>query len=181
MNTADWTAERPDEVAVLATFVLNMRRELAANSGKGDRPGWMSDTPRSLLAEIQHHYVKLHAVVVEWERWAQGYEARQVPWARIQTAHDLTTLIAEFAADVANMSMMLADRCGALPHGLPAFDAAVARRDASYVPCSACEGDGCIGPNPAEDGCKRCGGSGCEPGIFGPAGRRPEDVGAGPE
>lgn len=120
MNTADWIAARPDEVAVLATFTANMRRELAANSGKGDRPGWMGDTPRSLLAEIQHHYVKLHAVVVEWDRWAQGHEARQVPWARIDTAHDLTALIAEFAADVANMSMMVADRCGALPHGLAA-------------------------------------------------------------
>ncbi len=120
MNTADWIDARPDEVAALATFVANMRRELAANSGKGDRPGWMGDTPRSLLAEIQHHYVKLHAVVVEWDRWAQGYEARQVPWSRIETAYDLTELIAEFAADVANMSMMLADRCGALPHGLAA-------------------------------------------------------------
>jgi hypothetical protein len=35
--------------------------------------------------------------------------------------------------------------------------------NASYVPCRDCEGDGCIGPNPAEDQCKRCGGTGCEP------------------
>ncbi len=35
--------------------------------------------------------------------------------------------------------------------------------NAAYVPCSECEGDGCHGPDPVHDGCKRCGGSGCEP------------------
>jgi hypothetical protein len=35
--------------------------------------------------------------------------------------------------------------------------------NAIYVPCRDCEGDGCIGPNPRTDSCKRCGGSGCEP------------------
>lgn len=39
----------------------------------------------------------------------------------------------------------------------------VALANAIYVPCTQCEGDGCLGPNPAEDQCPRCGGSGCEP------------------
>jgi DnaJ-class molecular chaperone len=37
-----------------------------------------------------------------------------------------------------------------------------AQSDSQYVPCSRCDGDGVIGPNPAKDQCKRCGGSGCE-------------------
>lgn len=41
---------------------------------------------------------------------------------------------------------------------------AMEHANALYVPCLECEGDGCLGPNPAEDGCKHCGGSGCEPG-----------------
>lgn len=107
-----WLATRPDEVRVLGAFVERMQRELAANGGKGDRPGWTRDTPRDLLAEIQHHYVKLHTVVVEFDREEQGLPSRPVPWgATMATRH----LIAEFAADVANMAMMLADRCGALP------------------------------------------------------------------
>lgn len=106
-----WLATRPDEVRVLGAFVEHMQRELAANSGKGDRPGWMRDTPRDLLAEIQHHYVKLHAVVVEVDREEKGQTSRPVPWGATMATREL---VAEFAADVANMAMMLADRCGAL-------------------------------------------------------------------
>lgn len=103
-----WLATRPDEVAVLGAFVRQMQSELAANSGKGDRPAWLRDEPRDLLAEVQHHYVKLHAAVVEWDRVLAGKSARPLPWPG-----ELLDLIGEFAADVANMSMMVADRCGA--------------------------------------------------------------------
>jgi hypothetical protein len=104
-----WLTARPDEVRVLAAFVQNMQAELAENSGKGARADWMRGRPRDLLAEIQHHYVKLHAVVVEHDRLDDGLVPRPVPWPGV-----LRDLIAEFAADVANMAMMLADRCGAL-------------------------------------------------------------------
>lgn len=112
-----WLATRKDEVEVLSRFIDAMQRELAANSGKGDRAGWMSDTPRSLLAEVQHHYVKLHAAVVEFDRWENDEFVRRLPWqghSDYLTLNELLGLIREFAADVANMAMMAADRCGAL-------------------------------------------------------------------
>lgn len=100
---------------VLRRFVFAMQEELAANAGKGDRPGWLSMSPREALAEVQHHYVKLHAAVVEFDRWENGQDIRDLPWADVRCS--LATLekrIREYAADVANMAMMAADRCGAI-------------------------------------------------------------------
>ena len=101
---------------VLRRFVFAMQEELAANAGKGDRPGWLSMSPREALAEVQHHYVKLHAAVVEFDRWENCREPRPLPWMghRPVTADLLVAAIREYAADVANMAMMAADRCGAL-------------------------------------------------------------------
>jgi len=99
---------------VLRWFVLAMQEELAANAGKGDRPGWLSMSPREVLAEVQHHYVKLHAAVVEFDRWENCQEPRPLPWVGAVTADLLIAAIREYAADVANMAMMAADRCGAL-------------------------------------------------------------------
>lgn len=103
---------------MLSRFIYAMEGELAANSGKGDRAGWMSDTPRSLLAEVQHHYVKLHAAVVEFDRWENDNIPRPLPWLREDSGYyslaQLLAAIREFSADVANMAMMVADRCGAL-------------------------------------------------------------------
>jgi hypothetical protein len=114
-DVAAWLDTRRDEVLVLDAFVRRMKIELAANAGKGDRAGWMADSPRTLLAEIQHHYVKLHACVVELDRSMGGEVPRPLPWID-DDPHpcDLAERVAEFAADVANMAMMVADRCGAL-------------------------------------------------------------------
>ena len=116
----EWLSTREDEVRTLAAFVERMKAELASNSGKGDRAAWMRDTPRELLAEVQHHYVKLHACVVEYDRQLANDAARPLPWLDPaagdwdSTSDGLEALIGEFAADVANMAMMVADRCGAL-------------------------------------------------------------------
>lgn len=77
---------------VLAPFVAMMERELHANAGKGDRPGWLQMTPAVGMLEIYYHAAKLQKAVKDGN--ADG--------------------IREYAADVANMSMMLVDVCGAL-------------------------------------------------------------------
>jgi hypothetical protein len=78
---------------VLKPFVKMMEEELHANADKGDRPGWLSMSTDTCLLEIIYHFGKLQASVKRGD--IEG--------------------ITEYAADVANMSMMLVDICGALP------------------------------------------------------------------
>lgn len=78
---------------VLRPFVAMMERELHANAGKGDRPGWLSMDSSTALLEIYHHMGKLQ----------QATKNADEPG------------IVEYAADVANMAMMLVDVCGLLP------------------------------------------------------------------
>lgn len=77
---------------VLRPFVIQMERELHANAGKGDRPGWLKMSPEVALLEIYYHLAKLQKAVKD----------------------DNGPGIQEYAADVANMSMMLLDICGGL-------------------------------------------------------------------
>lgn len=77
---------------VLLPFVVQMENELHANAGKGDRPGWLAMRPEIALLEIYYHLAKLQKAVKD----------------------DNGTGIIEYAADVANMSMMLLDICGGL-------------------------------------------------------------------
>lgn len=77
---------------VLAPFVCLMARELHANSGKGDRPEWLSMSADRALLEIYYHVAKLQKSV----------------------RNEDAGLIAENAADVANMAMMLLDVCGGI-------------------------------------------------------------------
>ena len=76
----------------LVPFLALMRKELHANSHKGDREGWLRMTPKQALEEIRHH---------EW-KLAKAIEG------------DSTEDIPEYAADVANCAMMVADVCGVL-------------------------------------------------------------------
>jgi hypothetical protein len=78
---------------VLLPFLSMMRAELHANAGKGDRPGWLAMDVKTALLEIFYHIGKLQKAAKKGDR--DG--------------------IREYSADVANMSMMLADICGALP------------------------------------------------------------------
>lgn len=77
---------------VLVPFLAMMDNELHANAGKGDRPGWLAMDPNTALFEIYYHMAKLTYAI----RKGNAAETR------------------EFAADVANMSMMLLDVCGLL-------------------------------------------------------------------
>lgn len=76
----------------LLLFLALMRKELHANSDKGDREGWLGMTSGTALAEVRHHVLKLENALADAE----------------------APLIKEHAADVANCAMMLADVCGVL-------------------------------------------------------------------
>jgi len=78
--------------AVLRPFIALMDFELHANSGKGDRPGWLGMDRSTALLEVYYHLAKLQKAVRQDERAA----------------------IQEYAADVANMAMMVVDVCGCL-------------------------------------------------------------------
>jgi hypothetical protein len=94
--------------AVLKPFVSMMEKELHANSGKGDRPGWLAMSREELLLEIYYHLAKLQKAALKDD--AEG--------------------IREFGADVANMAMMLVDKCEQLPlSALTSHPAAVAVTD----------------------------------------------------
>lgn len=91
-------AEQPAPVApqkyddTLLPFVELMRKELHANAGKGDRPGWLSMSSDTCLLEIIYHFGKLQASVKRGD--GDG--------------------MAEYGADVANLCMMLLDICGVI-------------------------------------------------------------------
>lgn len=87
---AGGVAEKYDDV--LLPFVALMRAELHANSGKGDRPGWLRMSTDTCLLEIYYHLAKLQKAVRK----------------------EAGNAICEHAADVANMAMMLVDICGGL-------------------------------------------------------------------
>ena len=83
-------ADKYDDV--LLPFLELMRRELHANSRKGDRPGWLRMDPNTALLEVYWHVAKLSAAVKNNDGPA----------------------IQEHSADVANMAMMVLDVCGGL-------------------------------------------------------------------
>jgi hypothetical protein len=94
-------ADKYDEV--LLPFLTLMRKELHANSRKGDRPGWLAMDANTALLEVYWHAAKLSAAVKNNDGPA----------------------IMEHSADVANMAMMVLDVCGGLafvepdPCGVP--------------------------------------------------------------
>lgn len=77
---------------VLLPFLSLMRKELHANAGKGDRPGWMTMDANTALLEVYYHLAKLQKAV----------------------KHNDGPAIMEHSADVANMAMMVLDICGGL-------------------------------------------------------------------
>ncbi|NAN50873.1 hypothetical protein EX349_06655 [Pseudomonas protegens] len=88
--SAEQSAQKYNDT--LLPFVALMRKELHANAGKGDRPGWLAMSSDTCLLEIIYHFGKLQASVKRGD--SDG--------------------IAEYGADVANMCMMLLDICGVL-------------------------------------------------------------------
>lgn len=77
----------------LLPFLALMRKELHANTDKGDREAWLGMSSATAMTEVRHHARKLEDAV-----------------GRADAAG-----IAEHCADVANCAMMLADICTVLP------------------------------------------------------------------
>lgn len=77
---------------VLRPFLKQMEAELHANVGKGDRPGWLAMSPETAMLEIYYHVAKLQKA----------------------TKDNDGPHIIEYAADVANMAMMMLDICGGI-------------------------------------------------------------------
>jgi len=96
---------------VLRPFLALMEKELHANAGKGDRPGWLKMDGKTAILEVFYHMGKLHQAVHRGEAEA----------------------IKEYAADVANMCMMLVDVCGFLPVDEQPAPVAVAMPDLSEL------------------------------------------------
>jgi len=91
---------------VLQPFLTLMRKELHANSSKGDRPGWLKMDANTALLEVYWHVAKLSAAVKNNDGPA----------------------IQEHSADVANMAMMVLDVCGGLARVEAAQPSAQAER-----------------------------------------------------
>lgn len=87
---------------VLLPFLALMREELHANAHKGDRPGWLGMDQQTALLEIFYHLGKLQRAVKDGDPHG----------------------IREYAADTANMCMMLVDLSGYLTNvpAVPALD-----------------------------------------------------------
>lgn len=96
-------------------FTKAMDREIRENNGKGGRHGpngrggWISARTEYLLAELHDHTAKLHIAAREADRRSFGNEPRDLPWGDRHPKD----LVLEFAADTANLAMMLCDSMGA--------------------------------------------------------------------
>ena len=76
-------------------FAEAMEEKLAANRHKGDREGWLKDSPEALFARLEEETRELLCV--------------------LESSYILSkTKVLHEAADVANFAMMIADVCGGL-------------------------------------------------------------------
>lgn len=101
-GVAPWIASHPDEIQAVNLFVTEMVEELAANSHKGNRPGWLTMTPAQAVAELLYHAGKLAVAVRQVQR---------DPDPRIQLTE---AEVREYAADTANCALMVLDVMGLL-------------------------------------------------------------------
>lgn len=72
---------------LIGVFSALMRKELLANSKKGDRPAWLKLTARDIVSDIYYHTGKLQLAVEEGN----------------------LEKIREYSADVANLALMVVD------------------------------------------------------------------------
>lgn len=109
----------------LGYFRLLMEDELFANASKGGRNGargWITADADWLLYEVQDHLAKLHVATKELLRRRAGRTPRMTPWTADRLDdREVEIRVREFAADTANMTMMLLDTLGllAVQHGAP--------------------------------------------------------------
>lgn len=87
----------PEITPVFRRFVRAMADELRANEHKGDRLGWLTMDERQAVSEVLYHAAKLAYAARKFKRGAAA-----------------PAVVLEYAADVANCALMVADVCGVL-------------------------------------------------------------------
>ena len=85
---------------VVTAFAAEMENKLAENRHKGDREGWLKDTPEALLERLDEEVTELKEAV----RLMKTLPPSEVTKMRVT----------QEAADVGNFAMMVADVCGGL-------------------------------------------------------------------
>ena len=109
---------RPEVLA----FALLMEQELRANDHK---PGWKDDRPLDLAWRVKEEAQELYNAVWDATHFATPLDDEQLDAPTPDGLKSLRQRIASEAADAANMAMMVADVCGALP-GFASYPARVA-------------------------------------------------------
>jgi hypothetical protein len=119
----EWLALHPEEQDVVERFVSLMIEELAANNGKGNRPGWLQMDRKEAIGEVHWHAAKLATAAKQLAeggvRWVDDVE---VSGGRIERRRGLKIehgeapkdRVREHAADVANCALMVLDCMGLL-------------------------------------------------------------------
>lgn len=97
-RAASWLFAHPEETEAIRQFVGLMVTELAANDGKGNRPGWLTMDRKTALGEVHWHAAKLAVAAKDLE----------------DGPHPDPRYTCEFAADVANCALMVLDCMGVL-------------------------------------------------------------------
>jgi hypothetical protein len=106
-EAALWIESHPEEKAVVSRFVGLMITELAANDGKGNRPGWLTMDRKTALAEVHWHAAKLAVA-------AKEADADRIDHEDLVVALNNVSRVREYAADVANCALMVLDCLGLL-------------------------------------------------------------------
>lgn len=108
VSVEQWVETRPDEVACLLNFHALMVEELAANAGKGDRPGWRTMNGRDAVSEVFWHAAKLAVSVREYMS-SRRLDEERAGALTAQERQQAAERVKEYAADVSNCAMMVVD------------------------------------------------------------------------
>lgn len=102
---------RPEVLA----FAQLMEAKLRANDHK---PGWKNDDPNALCDRVHEEALELAEATAGYglsRSYAWNFEGLQTEEAYLNKLATVCERVGHEAADVANMAMMVADACGALP------------------------------------------------------------------
>jgi hypothetical protein len=111
-EVAQWVEAHPEERDCVASFVAMMLTELAANDGKGNRPGWLTMTRKEAIAEVHWHAAKLAVSAKAITLFGEESPVRESAEQDVR----------EYAADTANCALMVLDCAALLGPPLPLPD-----------------------------------------------------------
>jgi hypothetical protein len=109
-QTIRWLDKHPQEWVCVEEFVAMMVEELAANDGKGNRPGWLTMSRKDAIAVVHWHASKLAVAAKE----AADVPGKGDSLLRRANHDGAVRQTREFAADTANCALMVLDCMGLL-------------------------------------------------------------------